>query len=796
MEEKEEIKEILNEIVEKVVNQVCVERVIVKPSSHERSEPWSGTSYGEEAPEYVSYSQCGVFRIPRRGIPPPRVPAKLRDLDMNSELYINEKDEQDEIIINVPEKYKNYKITQLGDAMLMKFLSEIHKIRENKLSLRGITLSRIPVLHIYDPDTENVRISSSMMKLPKMIRPKQKTGDKYSAVYTLNLNLGLNPYIYFNDYYISHINSTDLKGPIIILKRYLKYNPNIRDNLIPINFPTNLELKVGNFTSEGKKIIKERIFRTYSNDNWEDYNETVNVVAKGRMDKREGGALGGDYLVGFMLEELKEYKSECIFEHNKAKPIELSNKFEVSSDVDDENDDNLTIWKYGIKILKEEKYIEEKDRFEWLKTKRTREYELVKNYKKITDFEQIMVDESFYEEIEPILTICDNVDRGDERREYYKTFNDIGYHDIREKFMNKMKMLAGTSICIGDDYTYDKELELLTQENKKEGLKIKTKKSRLTNILLNYIADVQEYLFEGNDKKIRKYIKKDFLFDIIYDNENIYQELLNENIFKIMEKGLEIYEEEIINNEQFELQTPDIYILLGFHEFPSKFSRELWEECDFSNTYKWLWIIKSQAFLESTGWYYMYGLCCFFAQLIGPSYYLYNYYLIDKNEYCPNNSLTLNKFFAVAYYLVLYARMNSFWNSLTTTTWQYGNTPILSNDNFLRLTLIVNSICLCIIPLFTYTLFIELSSITDLILNCLTGEFLINIDNLIVEFIGEENFIKSITKDLLILSFIEKGFPKKNIMEGDSIELWSISALQVIQMFGTLMMTCIVYKCI
>ena len=140
--------------------------------------------------------------------------------------------------------------------------------------------------------------------------------------------------------------------------------------------------------------------------------------------------------------------------------------------------------------------------------------------------------------------------------------------------------------------------------------------------------------------------------------------------------------------------------------------------------------------------------------------------------------------------------MNSFWRSLTTTTWQYGNTTILTNDNYLRFTLIVNSICLCIIPLFTYTLFIEMSSITDLILNCLTGEFLINIDNLIIEFIGEEDYIKSITKDLLILSFIEKGFPKKNIMKGDTIELWIISALQILQMFGTLLMTGFVYKCI
>ena len=745
MEEKEIIKEVLNEIVEKVVN-----------SNPER-----------------------VTQIPlrgmRRGIPPRRHPKKY--VYMDSELYLNEKDEQDEIIINVSDKYKNYKITRLGDAMLMRFLSNIHKIREEKLSLRGITLSRIPILEICDPNTENARLPEHMMGLPNVLRPKQSE-ERYSVIYTFYLNLGLNPYIYFNDYYIDNINSIDLKNPIIVLKRYLKYNPNIRDNLITINYPTTLSLKVGNFTCKGKEILKKRFYIGYT-DNWGEYDEAVPIVANGKMGYKH--ETGNGYLLGFMLEELKDDDLNFMFDYYIYNhDIKLSNEFEVSSDTED--DDNLTIWKYGREILKEEKYMRglgsnvvAGDKFEWLKKKRTREYDLVKNYEKITDFEKMV-------ELE------DNEDED----EYYKIFENIGYYDIKDKLIDKMKMLAGTSICNENDYI-DEEIISKLDGNKKL---IRKKRSRLTEILLNYIADVQEYIFEGDDKRIRRYIKREDLFNIIYDNEKIYEELLNENIFKIMEKGLERYEEEIINNEQFELQTPDIYILLGFHEFPSKFSREFWDYYEFSKTYKWRWIIKSQAFLESTGWYYMYGLCCFFAQLIGPSYYLYNYYLINKNEYCPNNSLTLNKFFAVAYYLVLYARMNSFWNSLTTTTWQYGNTTLISNDNFLRLTLIVNSICLCIIPLFTYTLFIEMSSITDLILNCLTGEFLINIDNLIVEFIGEENYIKSITKDLLILSFIEKGFPKKNIMEGDTIELWLISALRVIQMFGTLMMTCIVYKCI
>ena len=140
--------------------------------------------------------------------------------------------------------------------------------------------------------------------------------------------------------------------------------------------------------------------------------------------------------------------------------------------------------------------------------------------------------------------------------------------------------------------------------------------------------------------------------------------------------------------------------------------------------------------------------------------------------------------------------MNSFWRSLTTTCYQYGETTLMTNNNYLRLSLIINSLCLGIIPLFTYTLFIEMSNVTDLILNCLTGEFLINIDNLIIEFLGEEDYIKSVTKELLVLSFIKKGFPNKNIMEGNTIELWLVTLLQVLQMFGTLIMTGFVFNCI
>jgi hypothetical protein len=716
MEEKCTIKEILNEIVEKVE---------------------TSNKSALKSRELVIEEQ---FRGIRRGIPPRRRPKKY--VYMDSELYLNEKDDQDEIIINVPDKYKNYKITRLGDAMLMRFLSNIHKIREEKLSLRGITLSRIPVLQICDPNTENSRLPEHMMRLPMVLRPRQPE-ERYSVIYTLYLNLGLNPYIYFNDYYIDNINSIDIKNPIIVLKRYLKYNPNIRDNLITINYPTTLSLKVGNFTHKGKEILKKRFYVGYT-DNWGDYDEAVPIIAKGKM---------GDYLHGFMLEELKDDDLNFMFDYYIYNDnIKLSNEFEVSSDTDHEIDDNLTIWKYGREILS----VVEGNKFEWLKKKRTREYDLVKIYEKITDFEKIMVE------------LEDNEDED----EYYKIFENIGYYDIKNKLLDKMKILSGTSIC---------------KEN-----------SKLTKKLLNYIEDVQAYIFDADDKRVRKYIRKEDLFYQIYDNEKIYEELLNENIFKILEKGLEDYEKEVVNNEGFELQTPDIYILLGFHEFPSNYTREFWNLCEFSNEYKWRLIINSLSFLESTGWYYIYGLCCFFAQVIGPSYYVYNYYLIDKNEYCPNNSSILNKFFAVTYYLVLYARMNSFWSSLTKTVWQYGNSSIITSPFYLRLTMIINSICLCIIPVFTYTLFIELSNVTDLILNCLTGEFLINIDNIIIEFIGEEEYIRGLTKDLMLFSFIDRGYPRKKILDPTTgeIDLFLISAFQAIQMFGTILITGFVYKCI
>lgn len=741
------VKSIVEEMVEKINNIIVEPRATPPRGPPPRGPPPRGP------PPRGPPLRGHLLRGPPPRAPPPRGPPggikkiPRRGENLEDELYLKHDDIADVIEINVPEKYLNgYEIALRGNVnLLINFLYQIKNIREQNFSLREVTLNRLMILYIQEKDREWECID-------------------------LFLNLGLNPYIDFNDYYIEELNCVNIKSPILVFKRYVRFEPyKIKD--LYIKFPMTLTIMVRDVTEKGMEILRNQCNINIHSNKPKKVIKTCDFFLENVMNEKDI----------WTVEEQELY-------------FKLSKKYEIDRTIIREKIDNLNIWKFGKDILMDNSNnIKE---FDWFSKKMAyKKYDLVKIYEEITDFEKIM--------LEPIYD-------DDKEGEYYRSFVDIGYYYIRNKLVEKMKTLASTSICNENDYTYenkilkekDNETNIISiwkEKNTPEHLKnklIRKNKSKLTEILLNYIEDVQAYIFEGDDKKIRRYIKKEDLFDKIYENEEIYQDLLNENIFKIMEKGLEKYEEQIINNEQFELQTPDMYILLGFHEFPSKFKREYWKEYEFTNGYNWFWIVKLQSFLESTGWYYMYGFCCFFAQIIGPSYYLYNYYLIDKNEYCPNNSLTLNKCFAVAYYLVLYARMNSFWNSLTTTTWQYGHTTILTNNNYLRLTLIINSICLCIIPLFTYTLFIEMSSITDLILNCLTGEFLVNIDNLIIEFIGEEDFIKSITKDLLILSFIEKGFQKKNIMEGDTIELWIMSALQVIQMLGTLIMTVFVYKCI
>ena len=648
-----------------------------------------------------------------------------------NERFLHTTDEMDTICVFIPEKYRrDSKINMLPEEnFLLNFYNNLDIIRKQNLTLRDITLNHILVLRI---DCEE---------------------HGWTELY---LNLGLNPYLYFNDYIVSELNSAHTNQPILTLKRYKKFNP-YNEQIFKIIDKTRIVINKEDI--DDLEYFKENI-------NCDDYNSQYIYIDEfindndiqyeydlWRVQYQERDTDSKIFLINEMLSKLKK------------KIVSIENTDNPETVVDNYENNNLMIWKYGTI----DNPVDKKE-FEWLHNNGNyKEYELVMKHTFITtdDFKHI-------------------VGKDFEELEYYHKYKKqaldrIRYEEQIYKIKEKLLIIGETSLCC--DTLLDNDGVFM-------------RFSSLRTIINTYILHVQNYLLKGEHSGLVKYIKREELFNTIFKEDKLYEKLLNNGIFFLLEEALKNYEDEVVNNEIIELQMPDIYILLGFYTYPCKFNKELWLSNQFSNEKKWWFVIKSLNFLESTGWYYMYGLCCFFAQIIGPSFYIYNYYLIEHNDYCPNNSPVVNKFFAIAYYLVLYARQNSFWRNLTTTVWQYGNTTVITHNNYLRLTLLINSICLYIVPIFTYTLFIELSGITDLILNCLTGEFLVNLDNLIVEFIGENDYIKSLTKDLLVFSFLDTGFPKKNIMEGNTIELWLVTLIQVIQMIYTLVITIFVYHCI
>lgn len=378
---------------------------------------------------------------------------------------------------------------------------------------------------------------------------------------------------------------------------------------------------------------------------------------------------------------------------------------------------------------------------------------------------------------------------------YFHTCN-VGKIEIMAKEMIELELLKeNKKYNLGEDTEDLKELVI-------EKLKILTISDRVCEqevitSLKDYLIYIDAFVSYGWDTLI-KFMEKEDYMTLMYVEQKLYERVNNNGIKKMLEERIKEFTD-VIDHEDWELQLPDIYILLGFSIFPSRYKIDMWKgqggwEARYDKNYRFIVILSN--LLEHPLWYYIYGASCLLAQVIGPSYYVYNYFITENNDMCPNNLNDLNKLFAVAYYLILYARMNSFWSSLQTTVWQYGNSTLITNENYLRLTLLVNSLCLCIIPFFTYTLFMELSGLTDLILNCLTGEFLINIDNLIVNFCGDETYLKVISRDIMVLTFVKEGYRSNNILAPPSIDFWLLNVVQIVQMFGTLIMTVYIYRCI
>jgi hypothetical protein len=79
------------------------------------------------------------------------------------------------------------------------------------------------------------------------------------------------------------------------------------------------------------------------------------------------------------------------------------------------------------------------------------------------------------------------------------------------------------------------------------------------------------------------------------------------------------------------------------------------------------------------------------------------------------------------------------------------------------LSILINSILTMIIPVFTYILFLDNNSVQSLILNCLSGIFLINLDNEMATYSCGKEYLKLFCHDQQLISFVNNGQKKKCI---------------------------------
>ena len=354
------------------------------------------------------------------------------------DLYL-QRDKKETLCIFIPEKYRDECEIFMNpeENYLMNFYNHLDIIREQKLTLRDITLNHILVFKILYRNKELIE---------------------------LYLNLGLNPYLYFNDYYVSDLNSININEPILTFKRHRKFNPFIDE---PIKFIDKTRILINKDDIIDVEYFKEK----YSNcisyfDNEEQYVyisqftinwELENRIQLWKVEKEESYSNSKIFLISKMLSKLK-------------KNIYINN-----SNILETDNHNLLIWKYG-----SIDYPTDKKEFEWLyNTNIYKEFELVKKHTIINN-----------EDIKNI--VGKNFENLDYEHKYKKqALDNIYYEEMINKIKNKLKTIGETSFC-SDEIINNNEIKF----------------SNLRNIINEYIFCVQDYLLKGNHVELNKYIKE------------------------------------------------------------------------------------------------------------------------------------------------------------------------------------------------------------------------------------------------------------------------------------------------
>ena len=107
----------------------------------------------------------------------------------------------------------------------------------------------------------------------------------------------------------------------------------------------------------------------------------------------------------------------------------------------------------------------------------------------------------------------------------------------------------------------------------------------------------------------------------------------------------------------------------------------------------------------------------------------------------------------------------------------------------------MNNMVIFVIPIFTYTLFLENNRVVDLILNCLTGTFLIELDNSLATYCCPKDILNQISRELLVLNYIENGMKVTNLLPPSNLS--SVLGLTtVLQVLLTLVLAFGLIRCL
>ena len=316
--------------------------------------------------------------------------------------------------------------------------------------------------------------------------------------------------------------------------------------------------------------------------------------------------------------------------------------------------------------------------------------------------------------------------------------------------------------------------------------KLKTGNSKFPNLmknkikltLLNIYTRIYDYLELNNLKALNIYKSESYNLGknkINSNNEDFYGYVYN-NTDEFINKLIENYEE---SNDFFIEIIPDFYIYSGFDDLPHIYIKDclclLNSESKYTNNLdlKNNWISKINKFYKYLELFfkkylslnylllYLLVMICLCAQIIAPIYFiLFSYYTNNFN--CPNQSYIINKFFAVIFFIIMYSQLFNALSELYMLYDKFDKTYLIKIRVFYYLGLLSNILIIFILPFFTYVLFMENNRIIDLILNCVSGVFLVNLDNELVSYFCDKEYLKIFCKDQLLLSYLNNGYREKN----------------------------------